>query len=97
MFKGYTKHKYCEFIGWDCYCDGSCLAAKEYLQILFEKGSDEVFKKLEEDYETEFGRKTKSKRKKMLKNNIVWVGLMRLITFNYKKFCKPTSEGWRRN
>ena len=26
----------------------------------------------------------------------IYVGTMRIITLNYKKFCKPVSEGWRR-
>jgi len=25
-----------------------------------------------------------------------FTGLMRLITLNVKKFCRPTKEGWRR-
>ncbi len=54
------KHKYltkltgCEFTGGDCYGEGSCLRADDYLKLLFEKGSEGVFEKLEEDYKEEF-------------------------------------------
>jgi len=44
----------CEFTGGKCYCDGSCMKAEEYLQILFEKGSKGVLDKLEEDYNEQF-------------------------------------------
>lgn len=44
----------CEFTGGKCYCDGSSLMADEYLQLLFEKGSDGVFERLEEDYNKQF-------------------------------------------
>lgn len=44
----------CEFNGGKCYCDGSCMKAEKYLQILFEKGSKGVLDKLEEDYNNQF-------------------------------------------
>lgn len=44
----------CEFLGQDCYCDGSCLKADRYIELLIRKGSEAVFKKLEEDYRREF-------------------------------------------
>lgn len=35
-----------------------------------------------------------SKKKNTMK--VIYVGVMRIITFNFKLFCKPTELGWRR-
>ena len=45
----------CEITGGKCYCDGSSLSAQEdWLPIFLNEGSEGVFKKLEEYYETCF-------------------------------------------
>lgn len=48
------KPPICEHIGVPCYCDGSALRADEFLKILTEKGSDEIWKLLEKDYKEIF-------------------------------------------
>jgi len=48
------KNKDCEFVGGVCYCDGSCLRADKYKDLLLSEGSEGVFKQLEEDYKIEF-------------------------------------------
>jgi len=65
-YKGQMPFKNCEFIGGDCYGDGSCLRADVYLRLLIERGSDAVFTKLEIDYYTEFehGGKPSGKQKR---------------------------------
>ncbi len=36
------------------------------------------------------------KKKKDYNFKAVYIGFMRMITLNFKLFCKPTKEGWRR-
>lgn len=47
--------KDCEWIGKQCFCDGSIMRAEEWLKIFLEKGSDEIWKLLEEEYKEIFG------------------------------------------
>ena len=50
-YKEQTKQsEKCEWIGGPCYCDGSAMRGDEFMKILIEKGSDEIWKLLEEDY-----------------------------------------------
>ena len=47
--------KKCEWLnGKICYGDGSALRANEWMKILVEKGSDEIWKMLEEEYKELF-------------------------------------------
>lgn len=44
------SQEHCEWLdGRPCYCDGSALRAEEFMDVLVEKGSDEIWKMLEED------------------------------------------------
>lgn len=44
----------CEWLGKPCYCDGSAIRGEQFLKILVEKGSDEIWKLLEKDYKQLF-------------------------------------------
>ena len=55
------KRNKCEFTGKHCYGDGSHIRAEDYLTLLFEKGSEGVFKQLEKDYKRQFERKVRRK------------------------------------
>jgi hypothetical protein len=44
----------CEWIDGPCYGDGSALRADEWFDIIMRKGSDEIWKMLEEDYKERF-------------------------------------------
>jgi hypothetical protein len=52
--QGISQRK-CEWRnGKPCYCDGSALRADEWMKILIENGSDEIWRMMEEDYNVEF-------------------------------------------
>ncbi len=46
----------CDLLGVPCYCDGSGMRAEEWFNILKEKGSDEIWKMMEEEYKALFGK-----------------------------------------
>lgn len=48
------KSPVCEYLGIPCYCDGSAIRGDEWLDILLHKGSDEIWKMLEDDYTSRF-------------------------------------------
>ncbi|MCJ7767420.1 hypothetical protein MUP79_03395 [Candidatus Bathyarchaeota archaeon] len=49
-FEGQIKYEDCQYLGGDCYTDGSCLNADPFKKLLLEKGSDGVFEEMEKDY-----------------------------------------------
>ncbi len=52
--QGITKEK-CEWLdNKPCYCDGSASRADEWLDILLRKGSEEIWKMLETEYQERF-------------------------------------------
>ena len=54
MYDGQPAHKDCGFIGQDCYYDGSTLNAEGVYEILLKDGSEGVWKRLEEYWNTIF-------------------------------------------
>jgi hypothetical protein len=44
------KPPVCDWIGVPCYSDGSAMEAERWMDILIEKGSDEIWKMLEKNY-----------------------------------------------
>lgn len=48
------KPPVCEYLGVPCYSDGSALRAEKYENIFLEKGDEEIWKLLEEDYAAYF-------------------------------------------
>lgn len=56
MFRGHIIGRNdCEWIGKPCYCDGSIMRATDWLKILVEMGSDEIWRLLEKEYKETFG------------------------------------------
>lgn len=53
-FKKVGKLPVCEWLGVPCYCDGSAMRAETAMNLLIEKGSDAVWKMLEDDYKSMF-------------------------------------------
>lgn len=48
------KPPVCKYLGAPCYCDGSALRAESFMTAFIEKGSEEVWKMLEEEYRINF-------------------------------------------
>lgn len=53
----------CEWLGVPCYCDGSCMRAEDYMDILIRKGSEAIWKVLEKDYKDYFSKKNGAKNR----------------------------------
>lgn len=51
-----AKPPVCEWLGKPCYCDGSALAAEEYMNVLVKEGSDKIWEMLEKEYKQTFGK-----------------------------------------
>lgn len=49
-----SKPPKCEWIGRPCYCDGSAIRAETFMNVLLSKGSEEVWKMLEQEYHDTF-------------------------------------------
>jgi hypothetical protein len=47
QFKGQKKYGQCDFLGKECYCDGSCLAADNAFKILTKDGLEALFDYME--------------------------------------------------
>lgn len=57
MYEGQMSRPNCEFLGGKtCYSDGSSLVADQWEKILIEKGSDKIWKMMEERYAEEFNK-----------------------------------------
>ena len=56
MYDGQSIHKGCEYIGQDCYYDGSSLMADDVFKILLKEGSDGVWRRLEEYWNSRFSK-----------------------------------------
>lgn len=55
QFEGQTPRENCDWLdNKPCYGDGSALRAEEWMDIFVRKGSDEIWKMLEEDYKELF-------------------------------------------
>lgn len=55
LYEDQHKRDNCDFLdGKPCYGDGSALQAKKWFEILITKGSDEIWKMLEEEYKETF-------------------------------------------
>lgn len=57
QYEGQTSRENCEWLdGRPCYGDGSALRAEEWFKIFVEKGSEEIWKMLEDEYNEMFNK-----------------------------------------
>lgn len=49
-----VRKEVCDYLGVPCFCDGSALRAEEWMDIISRKGSDEIWKMLEQEYNDRF-------------------------------------------
>ncbi len=55
-YKGQTSREDCKYTGGKCYCDGSGLYAEKNEEILLREGSDGIWKFLEKEWNSRFGK-----------------------------------------